>query len=100
MSDHWILEGHEPVSADLLAWARWFEDAERHVGRTQVGEADVSTVFLGIDHNFSGVGGPILFETMIFGGPCSESQWRYRTWDEAAAGHARVVAALEAGVEP
>jgi hypothetical protein len=29
---------------------------------------EVSTVFLGVDHNFFGVGGPILFETMIFGG--------------------------------
>src|SRR5215471_17514474 len=26
----------------------------------------VSTVFLGLDHNYSGVGPPIVFETMIF----------------------------------
>lgn len=98
--EHWILDGHEPVTADPMTWARWVETTDRHVDRTQVAEADVSTVFLGIDHNFTSRGEPVLFETMIFGGPHSDATWRYRTWDEAAAGHARIVAALQAGTDP
>jgi hypothetical protein len=42
----------------------------------------------------------VIFETMIFGGEHDHSQWRYSTEDEAAAGHARVVQALQEGREP
>jgi hypothetical protein len=100
MNMYWILDDHEPVATDLITWAKWFETAERHVARTRVGEADVSTVFLGADHNFVGGGAPILFETMIFGGPHSDSVWRYATWAGATTGHARIVAALTAGKDP
>ncbi len=50
----------------------------------------VSTVFLGLNHNF-GDGLPILWETMIFGGEHSEYQERYSTYEEAVEGHARAV---------
>lgn len=84
----YILRGHTPVPCeDLLQWANWFENAERHVAEDRVGEARVSTVFLGLDHNFGREGPPILFETMVFGGPCDGEQNRYATWDEAAQGH-------------
>ena len=56
------------------------------VGQTVVGEAHISTVFLGMDHNFLGPT-PKIFETMILGGRYDEWQWRYATWDEAVAGH-------------
>lgn len=46
----------------------------------------VSTVFLGLDHNY-GIGPPVLFETMIFGGEHDGYQERYCTWDEAVEGH-------------
>jgi hypothetical protein len=72
----------------------------RQVARDEVGEQSVSTVFLGIDHSFSDDGPPIIFETMIFGGPFDEYQWRYATWDEAAAGHKRLVKALIEGRQP
>lgn len=51
----------------------------------------VSTVFLALDHRFSGDGPPIVFETMVFGGPFDQEQERYCTWVEAEAGHARWV---------
>jgi hypothetical protein len=51
----------------------------------------ISTVFLGIDHNHLRQGPPILFETMIFGGPYDQYMDRYCTWAEAEAGHARAV---------
>ena len=65
--NHYVLDGHTPVSAGIYTWARWFEKAERHVANTQVNDIRVSTVFLGMDHSF-GHGDPLLFETMIFGG--------------------------------
>ena len=55
-------------------------------------KAVISTVFLGLDHNPTGRGQPVLFETMIFGGWHDEFQVRYRTYDEAEAGHKRAVA--------
>lgn len=67
------------------------------VARTIVGQIDVSTVFLGIDHNWSGVGAPILFETMLFGQPYGFSQRRYETETQAVAGHAEAVTALQEG---
>jgi hypothetical protein len=48
-------------------------------------------VFLGLDHRFGGSGPPLLFETMIFGGPLDEEMWRYSSWDAAEAGHAAAV---------
>ena len=34
-----------------------------------------------------GEGPPVLFETMIFGGPTDEDQWRYISMEEAIVGH-------------
>ena len=92
MNDKYILDGHEPVlCADLHKWGRWFETADRHVARDKVGDVKVSTVFLGLDHRFGDKGPPLLFETMIFGGPHDGYQERYATWAEAERGHAVAV---------
>lgn len=95
-TDKFILnENRIPVPVDLLTWARWFETADRRVCRTEHGEGDkkviVSTVFLGLDHRFGTEGPPLLFETMVFGGPLDQEQDRYSTWDEAEIGHAQMV---------
>ena len=91
MSDHYILNGHEVVPVDLLTWARFFANFEhRVVAKTTVGGAMISTVFLGLDHNYGG-GRPHIFETMVFGGPLDEDQMRYSTWDEAQRGHDAMV---------
>ncbi len=64
----YILHGKTAIPCDnLFAWAQWFEAADRLVAKTEVGDVRISTVFLGLDHNF-GEGDPLLFETMIFGG--------------------------------
>lgn len=48
----------------------------------------VSTVWLGIDHNFARRGPPVIFETMVFAGGMSDlDQKRYSTEAEARAGH-------------
>lgn len=99
---NYILDGHETtLEPDLLKWARWFKQANRRVARTTIGAGEpetwVSTVFLGINHNF-GEGPPLLFETMIFNGPLHDEQERYGTWDEAVAGHKAMVAKAKAVV--
>ena len=92
MSIKYILDGQTPVPCDdILEWGRWFETANRHVGKDQIGPYRVSTVFLGIDHDWGSNGPPVLFETMVFG-HADEIQQRYCTWDEAATGHAEMVA--------
>lgn len=101
MSLHnFILKDGKPVpEPDIRAWGRWFETslAERVVAKTTVGDSHVSTVFLGTDHNFSAAGEPILWETMIFGGPHADYQCRYASRERAEAGHVSIVAALQAG---
>jgi hypothetical protein len=76
----------------------WHPDARRvglttvKVGRRSV---DVSTVFLALDHNFTNVGPPMLYETMIFGasrGALRDYCRRYATRAEAEAGHTKAVA--------
>lgn len=85
----YILRGKEAVPVeDLLEWARSFEASKRRVA--------VSTVFLGLDHSWSG-GPPILFETMTLGGPegsglDSGYQERCSTWPEAEMMHAEATA--------
>ena len=72
---------------------------ERVVAQHTIKGHSVSTVFLGLDHNFSKGGPPILFETMIFGPKGEEMCKRYATWEEAEEGHAGLVMALE-GCDP
>jgi hypothetical protein len=93
-------EAGEVQPADMETWAAFVTqpDASR-IDRTSVGDADVSTVFLGATPSFrSGV--PLLFETMIFGGRYDTWMWRWSTRADAVAGHARVVEALRDGEEP
>lgn len=86
--------------SDLHESAKWFggssdrlfEDGGRRVANTEFPGGLVSTVFLWIDHGH-GVGPPVLFETMIFGGArFDEYQERYCTVEEARAGHYKAVA--------
>ncbi len=102
MSKHtlgkYIEQNGEPIPEDdLLAWAKWYETAARRVGDTSIGKVRVSTVFLGIDHQF-GNGPPLLYETMVFGGISNEEQWRYPTRIEAEAEHAAVVERVRATI--
>jgi hypothetical protein len=94
---YYVLEGHEvrPVE-DVLTWGEWMRTAERRVEYTTLPSGtEVSTVFIGLDHSFR-EGPPVLFETLVFGGPCDGEMSRYATWQEATIGHAVMVAAVEA----
>lgn len=85
--NYYILdENHVAIPTnDVNEWGRCRE-GDRHIGLTEMGDIRVSTVFLGLDHNW-GNGPPLIFETMVFGGLLDEEQDRYSTWDEAKIGH-------------
>lgn len=93
----YVLDGTTPVpEPDWEKWGDWFELASRVVRQDMVGNVFVSTVFLGLDHGWR-EGPPVLFETMIFGGPRAQETHRYCTWDEAEAGHKRILEELKSG---
>jgi hypothetical protein len=88
------LDGHDPVPTCLWYWGYWFGNHDRHVNESRLKYGDeicrISTVFLGLDHGFSfGKGSPpVLFETMIFGGPLDQQyQDRCCTWKQAKEMH-------------
>jgi len=95
MSDKYILEGKQAIPCDdLLKWGKWYEKADRKVAKTSTVNGDVSTVFLGLDHRFGDDGPPLIFETLVFGGPMDQEMDRYSTWEEAEKGHQAMVEKL------
>lgn len=66
--------------------------------KTDVGEYQVSTVDLGLDHSF-GIGKPLYYETMIFEKKINKDgfrnsldyQVRYSTKEEAREGHKKAI---------
>ena len=86
MLSHYILDadGRTPVECDLMTWAgtdgsrrQW--RVVRQVRYRRNGETwFISTVFLGLDHNFLQDGDPVLWETMVFA-PDGESVFRTAT---------------------
>jgi hypothetical protein len=74
---------------DLERWQLLFHDRRyQQVAYTEVGDYEISTVWLGIDYGFGHLEKPLIFETMIFGPHLTnEEQWRYSTEEDATAGH-------------
>lgn len=104
MSRWWYIldDDHNPVPATTEEWERFVgrDDDPKRVAFTEIEatQVSVSTVFLGIDHNFLRKGPPVLFETMVFGPSMRDDPFdimrRYHTWDEALAGHYDIVATV------
>jgi len=93
MADFYKLVGKQAVPCTLLEWSVFFNTRNRCIIKTKIKDSVISTVFLGINHNF-GPGDPLLFETMVFGGPLNEEMNRYTTWEEAEEGHTEMVKAV------
>ncbi len=88
---NYILDGKNVVECnDVLEWKKWFQDADKHVAKTEKDGIRVSTIFIGINQSFD-KSEPLLFETMIFGGEHDKEQWQYSTWEEAEKGHIEAV---------
>jgi hypothetical protein len=89
--NHYVIVNGKPVrEEDIRKWAEWFETADRQVARETIGDSEISTVFLGLDHAFRGEA-PKLYETLVFGGKLDQEMQRYTTPEQAAAGHKEMV---------
>lgn len=103
---YYVDHGDGARPAEAREWSEWWEAScddpqhPRFVGKTEVSGVTVSTICLGLDHNFAFKGPPVLYETMTFGGKThpddSHVQLRWSTRQEALAGHERTVRYVEA----
>lgn len=100
MGERYILDdaGNPVAEPDLMKWAQWMEEGNRRVALTEEGDWRVSTVFLALDHNFAGRGEPVLWETMVFGGPLADEMDRYTSRESAVDGHEKMVARVRDAV--
>lgn len=86
---YYVLDDNKKaIPATLEEWSAMFEKNDRKIAFDVLGDYEVSTVFLGLDHNYFG-GEPLIFETMIF---CKDQEldqscWRYSTYEQALVGH-------------
>jgi hypothetical protein len=88
ISRYYRLEGHEPVRVESLAqWALACDYTVRRIGWTYVGDAKVSTIFIGIDAATDETDPPQIFETLVIGGELAGLQLKSSTWEEAEAVH-------------
>ena len=84
----------KPINA--MEWMALFDDPNyQRISRTEIGDYIVSTVWLGLDHNY-GDGDPVIFETMVFDKKGDDvGQRRYCTLAQAARGHMEMVVEAE-----
>lgn len=68
----------------------------KNIGLDNINGKYVSTVWLGIDHQYEYNRPPLLFETMVFGKTKSELYCkRYQTYKEALEGHKKAIEWVE-----
>lgn len=115
-NSHYILdENRQPLKVDLETWARWFSDENKRVALDETRYYRLSSVFLGIDHNFTDRGPPLLFETMLFERKPTvglifgrlrqyneeafhdqeQTCWRWASWDDTVANHNTILRRLQ-----
>lgn len=95
----WYDRQGNPITID--EWERLnTENPEyKRVALDTVGTKRISTVLLGLDHNYFDNGLPLIFETMVFEGESwrDEECVRYSTEAEAIEGHRQMVAKYQGG---
>lgn len=98
----YFLDNHKEIvgTDDIKKWGQFFEKNNlRRVAKTQIGESFISTVFLGLGHSFVDGGDPVLWETLVFGGPLNDKMDRCSgKWADAVAMHKRMVKKVKKSV--
>jgi hypothetical protein len=82
----------EPATNGEMA-TKWREanPARWRIARDEIGPVLVSTVFISLDHGIFQDEGPLVFESMIFGGKYDEETRRYSSKADALVGHTELV---------
>ncbi len=97
----WYNTELKPITA-MEADALLKDDLARRIAHTaittEMGRIEVSTVFLVLDHGWNGTA-PVLWETMVFGGPDDMEQRRYSSREAAEAGHAEAVTCVKTALD-
>lgn len=100
MTYYYLDENKNPIRCDLKTWTIKFDNQNRVVKQEEVNDKYVSTMFLGLDHNYlEDNDNPHIFETMIF----QNNDWqdiyceRYSTYQEAEEGHEKAVQLVKQG---
>lgn len=101
MGQYVLDEKGNPVEChDIREWGKFMENPRNKILKkdsffqeidSRKVKIEVSTVFLGLDHGWSSDDKPVLWETMIFGGPEDQYQDRYSSMEEALKGHRRAL---------
>ena len=101
--DKFILdENNNVVTANLLEWGTFLNNRDRVIVKKEIIDGkEISTVFIGIDHNWMRREIPCkphIFETMVFDKGYSDIYCdRYSTWKEAEEGHEKAVQWVKRG---
>lgn len=86
-----LVDKHPVLVADTAMWSGKIKVGMIAVKQTYTRNSFVSTVFLGMDDEYDGIGPIKLFETIIRGGEYDDYCDRYETWEEAKEGHKKVL---------
>ena len=95
VNDTYILDddGTPQVEPDFDRWLAWMQTHDEPLAETVVAPGVlVCTRFIGLDQRRTKIGAPVLWETMIFGGPHDLHQARYTSQVAALTGHERMMA--------
>jgi len=96
---YYLNEDHTFRPCKITEWSEQFEKINKHVADDVINGKKVSTVWLGLNHNFFH-GIPLLFETMVFDENGRDIYMeRYATWDEAESGHKKAIEFVINGCE-
>ena len=102
MAEYAILENGTVTEVDSVTFFEWLKTdkdfIKRRVEYTEFdGYCTVSTVFLGLNHQFRPNAPPLWFETLVFGGLLDGEMERYTTIEAALAGHTEMVKRVQLG---
>jgi len=82
-------------------WSEQLEELNdlhmKHVAHDYINNNRISTIWLGLDHQWQENSLPLLFETMVFKDGCEIYRDRYSTWQEAEEGHKKAIEWVENG---
>lgn len=89
-------ENKNAIPCSIEVWGKQIEEMKKnktkHVAYEKIDDKRISTVWLGLDHQWCDNGKPLLYETMIFNKDAYDIYCeRYSTWQEAEEGHKKAV---------